>query len=97
MSPKKITRLAIYIGLVSLIGAAAMGFWRPDIGIVAWWPAVGVLLSTGLVGLAIFRGWLLTVKKRIAMSDAINLCYMGEGEREDSPVLHTVGSIIGRE
>lgn len=83
MSPKKLTRAAVYIGVLSLIGLPIMGLWRPNIGFLVWWPVAGLLLSLGLIGWALFRGWMLTVKERVAMSDAINLCYMGEKERED--------------
>ena len=81
MSPRKITRLSLYISAVSLVGAVVMLLWRPDIGIFKWWPAGGILLSLGLIGWALFRGWTLSVQKRMAMSDAINLCYLGEQER----------------
>jgi len=83
MSPKKLTRSAIYTGLISLGGAGVMGLWQLDIGMLVWWPVVGLLFSFGLIGAALFKGWMLSVQERVAMSDAINLCYIGEGKSED--------------
>lgn len=82
MSPKKLTTTSLYLGIVSLLGLLLVVIIQPDITALIWWPVTGIGLSLGLILLAFVSGWVRTVNKRIAMSDAINLCYLGEEQKE---------------
>ncbi|NJN98980.1 MAG: hypothetical protein HC875_35240 [Anaerolineales bacterium] len=86
MSPRKITRLALIIGIVSILGIGVMAVVGPDWGLLAWWPALGVGLAVLLLLVSFLRGAYLTAQKRVKMVDVLNDCYSGvpagRGEEE---------------
>ncbi len=84
MSPRKITRLALIIGAVSSLGIVAMAVVRPDWGLLAWWPALGVGLAVLLLLVSFLRGAYLTAQKRVKMVDMLNDCYSGVPEGRGS-------------
>jgi hypothetical protein len=84
MSPKNITRTALTIGLISLIGGLAIVIWRPDWGIWAWWPAMGLVASVLLLVLAFLYGAYLTAQRRAEMVDMLNDCYSGNTQTTSS-------------
>lgn len=77
MSPRKITRLALIIGAVSMLGMVAMVVVRPDWGTLAWWPALGLGLAVLLLVVSFLRGAYLTAQKRVEMVEMLNDCYTG--------------------
>lgn len=77
MSPRKITRLALIIGIVSILGIGVMAVVGPDWGLLAWWPALGVGLAVLLLIVSFLRGAYLTAQKRVEMVDMLNDCYTG--------------------
>jgi hypothetical protein len=79
-----LTRLAILIGVVSLISGVVMWLGQLANGWIMWWPGVGLLLSLGLIGAAFLKGFRQTVEARVAMNDAMNRCYVGEPSEEES-------------
>ena len=85
MSPKKLTKMGLYMGVGSL--AIALGLLvTSSVGHAFWIPAIGFLAGLALIAAALLRGWMYTVNNRVAMSDAINLCYMGEEHTEQEKV-----------
>lgn len=74
MSPKKITRLALIVGGISIVGLVAMVVARPE---WSWWPGLGLGLSVLLLITSFLRGAYLTAQKRAAMVDKLNDCYSG--------------------
>ena len=83
MSPKKITKFASYLGVISLLGGVVMLSWQPQLGILTWWPLVGFALTGLLLAGAFLKGWMMSVEDRVAMNDAINLCHLGEEKQEE--------------
>lgn len=81
MSPKKITRLALIIGVISLIGLLGMVVLRPQWGWLNWWPALGLALSVLLFITSFLRGAYLTAQRRVEMVDMLNDCYQGVREK----------------
>lgn len=81
MSPKKITRLALIVGGISIIGLFGMAVLRPAWGWLNWWPAMGLALSVLLFILSFLRGAYLTAQRRAEMVDKLNDCYQGVRER----------------
>ena len=45
MSPKKITRLALIVAAVSIMGMIVMAVVGPEWGLLNWWPAMGLGLA----------------------------------------------------
>ena len=84
MSPRKITRLALIIGAVSILGMGAMMVIRPDWGVLAWWPALGLGLAVLLLIVSFLRGAYLTAQKRVEMVDMLNDCYTGVPAGDDA-------------
>ncbi|MCK6625774.1 MAG: hypothetical protein L6R45_11435 [Anaerolineae bacterium] len=85
MSPRKITRLALIIGAVSILGMVAMMVFRPSWGALAWWPALGLGMALLLLVFSFLRGAYLTAQKRVEMVEMLNDCYSGvpAGGRHD--------------
>jgi hypothetical protein len=81
MSPKKITRLALIVGGISMIGLLGMVAFRPAWGWLNWWPALGLALSVLLLITSFLRGAYLTARRRVEMVDKLNDCYQGVRER----------------
>jgi hypothetical protein len=77
MSPKKITRLALMVAVVSILGMIVMAVVRPEWGLLNWWPAMGLGLSILLLIVSFLRGAYLTARKRAEMVDMLNDCYTG--------------------
>jgi hypothetical protein len=77
VSPKQITKLALIVGSISILGILLMAFLVPDWGILNWWPAIGLGLSFLLLMISFLRGVYLTTQKRIEMVDMLNDCYAG--------------------
>lgn len=77
MSPKKITRLALIVAGISVLGIAGMLVARPAWGLLNWWPAWGVVLALILLIISFLRGAYLTAQKRVEMVDLLNDCYTG--------------------
>ena len=86
MSPKKITRLALMVAGVSILGMIVMAVVGPEWGLLNWWPAMGLGLAILLLIVSILRGAYLTAQKRVEMVDMLNDCYTGvpAGKIEDS-------------
>lgn len=83
MSPKQITRLALIIGGISLIGVILMLAVRPGWSFWSWWPALGLGLAGLLLIVSLLRGAYLTAQRRAEMVDMLNECYYpGLSERE---------------
>ena len=90
MSPRKITRLALIIGGISILGIGAMALLRPAWGVLTWWPALGLGLAVLLLIVSFLRGAYLTAQKRVEMVDMLNDCYTGVPANSDEPVTGTV-------
>ena len=84
MSPRKLTRLAILVGVVSIISAMVMWLGQPTIGWLIWWPGFGLLISLSLITAAFLKGFMHTIESRVAMNDAMNRCYVGEQSQDES-------------
>ena len=84
MSPKKITRLALLIAGISIVGMLAMLILRPDWGWLSWWPALGLGLALLLLVVSFLRGAYLSTQQRVAMVDKLNDCYSGVPETADT-------------
>ena len=82
-SPKQITRLALIIGSISILGILPMVLLRPDWGAFSWWPAMGMGLTLLLLVVAYARGAYLTAQHRAAMVDKLNDCYLGVSAAEE--------------
>lgn len=78
MSPKKITRLAIAVGVASVIALAISLAGGGSI----WWPVAGFGLSLGLILVSFMRGAYLTAQQRANMVDLLNDCYYGNSSEE---------------
>lgn len=83
MSPKKITRLALIVGGISIVGLVAMVVARPE---WSWWPGLGLGLSVLLLLTSFLWGAYLTAQKRAAMVDRLNDCYSGVPAGADETV-----------
>lgn len=77
MSPKKITRLALIVAAISVLGIVAMAVPGPKWGLLNWWPAFGLGLALFLLVISFLRGAYLTAQKRVEMVDKLNDCYTG--------------------
>ena len=82
-SPKKITRLALTVGGISILGIIPMVVLRPDWGIFTWWPVFGLGSALFLLIVAYVRGAYLAAQHRAAMVDKLNDCYMGVSATEE--------------
>lgn len=81
MSPKKITRLALIVAVISMVGLVGMVALRLEWGWLNWWPAMGLSLSVLLLITSFLRGAYLTAQQRAEMVDKLNDCYQGVRER----------------
>jgi hypothetical protein len=81
MSPKKITRLAMIIAGLSIVGLVVMAVTQPAWGLWNWWPAMGLGISLLLLVISFLRGAYLTAQKRVDMVDKLNDCYTGNTEQ----------------
>jgi hypothetical protein len=90
MSPKKITRLALVVGSISLVGMIVMVTMRPEWGILGWWPALGLGLAVLLLLVSFLRGAYLTAQKRVEMVDMLNDCYSGVPASSEKPGVKTL-------
>ncbi|MBI1879563.1 MAG: hypothetical protein HYR94_15310 [Chloroflexi bacterium] len=77
MSPKKITRLALIVAAISVVGIVAMAIVRPVWGPLNWWPAIGLGLAVLLLMVSFLWGAYLTAQKQVEMMDKLNDCYTG--------------------
>ena len=84
MSPKQITRLGLIIGTISLIGAGPMLIFRPDFGLLTWWPGLGLVLAIGLFVVSFTRGAYLAAQRRVELVDMLNDCYQGNAKQGES-------------
>ena len=82
-SPKQITRLALIIGGISILGIIPMALLRLHWGVFSWWPVMGLALALFLLVVAYARGAYLTAQHRAAMVDKLNDCYMGVSATEE--------------
>ncbi len=74
MSPKKLTRIAIFIGLGSLIGLPVLALgW----GTWSWWPVIGLALALLMLVVSLMWGAYLSAQKRVELVDMLNDCYTG--------------------
>ncbi|MBE7551192.1 MAG: hypothetical protein HS126_08975 [Anaerolineales bacterium] len=84
MSPKKITRLALVVGAISILGMIVMALLRPEWGMLSWWPVMGLGLAVLLLVVSFLRGAYLTAQKRVEMVDMLNDCYAGVPAGEET-------------
>lgn len=84
MSPKKITRLALVVGSISILGMIVMALLRPEWGMLSWWPVMGLGLAVLLLLVSFLRGAYLTAQKRVKMVDMLNDCYTGVPAGEET-------------
>ena len=80
MSPKKLTRLGLIVGGVSLLGGPLMLLVQPEWGWLSWWPVLGLLLALLLFIAAFLKGAYLAAQRRVEMVDMLNDCYSGKPE-----------------
>ena len=81
MSPKKITRLGLIVGGLSLLGGPFMLLIaQPEWGWLGWWPVLGLLLSLLLFIAAFLKGAYLAAQRRVELVDMLNDCYSGKPE-----------------
>ena len=80
MSPRKLTRLGLIIGGVSLLGGPLMLLAQPEWGWLSWWPVLGLLLALLLFVAAFLKGAYLAAQRRVEMVDMLNDCYSGKPE-----------------
>jgi len=81
MSPKKITRLGLIVGGLSLLGVPLMLLIaQPELGWLGWWPVLGLLLSLLLFIAAFLKGAYLAAQRRVELVDMLNDCYSGKPE-----------------
>jgi hypothetical protein len=85
MSPKKITRLALAVGGISILGLIVMALMRPEWGMFNWWPVLGLALAAFLLLVSFLRGAYLTAQKRVEMVDMLNDCYSGVPAGSEEP------------
>ena len=85
MSPKQITRLALTIGGVSVLGLGAMVVFQPDWGLLAWWPAAGLVLTVLLLVISYLKGAYLSAQQRTNMVELLNDCYTSQTETDRAP------------
>jgi hypothetical protein len=84
VSPKKITRLALIVAVISVLGIGTMVVVGPEWGLLNWWPAIGVGLAGLLLVVSFLRGAYLTAQKRVEMVDKLNDCYTGVPADEET-------------
>lgn len=85
MSPRKITRLALAVGSISLVGMILMAAIRPEWGMLNWWPVLGLGLAVLLLLVSFLRGAYLTAQKRVEMVNMLNDCYAGVPASSEEP------------
>jgi len=85
MSPKRITRLALSVAGISALGLVVMAIWRPEWGLLTWWPAAGLVLALVLLASSLIKGAYLTAQKRAEMVELLNDCYTGQTEADRAP------------
>ena len=78
MSPKKITRLALFVAGISAVGLGLMTILQPEWGLLTRWPAAGLLLALLLLIVSFLRGAYLSAQKRVELVDKLNDCYTGQ-------------------
>ncbi len=83
MSPKKITRMALIVGGISILGMVVMAIAQPQWSWLTWWPALGLGLTVLLLIVSFLRGAYLTAQKRVEMVDRLNDCYTGVPAKND--------------
>lgn len=83
MSPKQITRLALIVAGVSILGIIPMLVLGPNWGLFNWWPAMGLAFSFLLMVVSFLRGAYLAAQKRAEMVDLLNDCYAGVRPKEE--------------
>ena len=84
MSPKQITRLALALAGISMVGMLLTLVVRPDWGWLNWAPALGLGLAVLLLVTAYLRGAYLSARRRVALVDKLNDCYTGVTETGDT-------------
>ena len=84
MSPKQITRLALIVAAVSILGFILMIIIQPGWGIWNWWPAMGLGLALLMLVVSFLKGAYMTAQKRVEMIDKLNDCYAGNPEGSNS-------------
>ena len=82
MSPKQITRLALIVGGISVLGLVVMMVLQPGWSLLAWWPAAGLVLAVLLLATSYLRGAYLSAQQRANMVDLLNDCYAGQSETD---------------
>jgi hypothetical protein len=87
MSPRKITRLALAVAGMSIIGLLVVVFTRPDWGLWNWWPAMGLGLAVLLLITSYLRGAYLAAQRRAAMVDLLNDCYTGVRPEQEEVII----------
>lgn len=83
MSPKQITRTAVVVGGVSVIGLVMILVVQPAWGVLSWWPVFGLALALLLLVISFLRGAYLSAQKRVHMVDMLNDCYHSEVPKAD--------------
>lgn len=76
-SPRKLTRLAGVVAVLSIITGLVFLFWQPGPVWAGTLPALGLVLSVVLLALALVRGWVLSMQERARLSESINMCSVG--------------------
>lgn len=87
MSPKKITRLALIVGGISLLTLLVMAVT----GSFTWWPIASLALALLLLVISFLRGAYLTAQQRVNMVDMLNDCYHGNSEAGVGSKAYEVG------
>ena len=77
MSPKKMTQIALLVGVVSLLSLVALAV----LGSWSWWPVIGLTLTVLLLVASFLRGAYLSAQYRVEMVDKLNDCYTGNVEQ----------------
>ena len=77
MSPKQITKLAITVAVISVLGSLLMLVAQPNWGVWNWWPAMGLGLSLLLFVASFLKGAYVASQQRVALIDKLNDCYTG--------------------
>ena len=83
MSPKQMTRSGFIIGTLSMLGIIPMLLFDPDMGILKWWPAMGIGIALLLFVAAYTKGAYLVAQRRAEMVDMLNDCYNGVESRKE--------------
>ncbi len=78
MSPKQITKSAVIVGAVSILGVVLMLILQPAWGVWNWWPAMGLTLAVSLLVVSFVKGAFMVAQQRVEMVDKLNDCYSGD-------------------